>query len=304
MANYYEILGVHSGASFAEIRSAFRRLAKIYHPDKNPLGKEQFAVILKAYETLSDPQLKSTYDYKLNYNRAITQTSSSNSKNSGTKTWSFDEKELKRRKYYEEHIKKYAKTKETYKQETEGKKHYNEFKYILFATPIAVALFLLILHLAAPSGSAPLPQKKTEKIIEVTELKMGDTPYSSYFGRNKYDTASKLNLVIKNNTGLELIACIFTKNKFVRSCYIAQGFYVEISQLPKAPLIIKYCTGNYFSYSYQLKEKDIFGAFKVNPEFYESRNTIELNSINELTLQGGLNEGFKRVSEKRFFKRD
>ena len=109
MANYYEILGVHSGASFTEIRSAFRRLAKIYHPDKNPAGKEQFTIILKAYETLSDPQLKSTYDYKLNYNLIFTSTQQSKSKNSSTKTWSFDEKELKRRKYYEEHIKKYAK---------------------------------------------------------------------------------------------------------------------------------------------------------------------------------------------------
>lgn len=307
MANYYEILGVHSGASFAEIRSAFRRLAKIYHPDKNPAGKEQFAIILKAYETLSDPQLKSTYDYKLNYNLIFTSTNQSKSKSNNTKTWSFDEKELKRRKYYEEHIKKYAKTKETYKQETEGKKSYNEFKYILFATPIAVALFLLILYLASPSNSAPPAPPKNEKNPveqEVSALKMGDAPYSNYFGRNKFDTTSNLNLTVKNNTGLELIICIFTQKRFIRSCYIAKGFYAQISELPKDPLVIKYCTGNYFSYSYKLKEKDVFGAFKENPEFYEINRPTPLNSINELTLQSGLNEGFRKVSEKRFFDRD
>ena len=47
-----------------------------------------------AYETLSDPKLKSTYDYRLNYNLTITETYSS--KSNTTKTWSFDEKELKR----------------------------------------------------------------------------------------------------------------------------------------------------------------------------------------------------------------
>jgi curved DNA-binding protein CbpA len=306
LANYYEILGIHSGASFAEIRSAFRRLAKIYHPDKNPAGKEQFTIILKAYETLSDPKLKSSYDYKLNYNWAITQTTTSHSKKSNTKTWSFDEKELKRRKYYEEHIKKFAKTKETYRQETEGKKSYNEFKYILFATPLAVALFLLILHLAAPSNSTPPTQTKNNKLAEpdVSHLKMGDAPYSNYFGRNKYDTTSNLNITIKNNTGLELIVCLFTKKRFIRSCYIAKGFYAQISELPKDALVIKYCTGEYFSYAYKLKEKDVFGAFKKNPEFYESRRASPLNSINELTLQAGLNEGFKKVSERRFFDKD
>ncbi|MEO6301665.1 MAG: J domain-containing protein, partial [Bacteroidia bacterium] len=291
MANYYEILGVHSGASYAEIKSAFRRLAKIYHPDKNPGGKDQFSTILKAYETLSDPKLKSTYDYRLEYNIPINTNSAS--KNAGTKTWSFDEKELKRRKYYDEHIKKYAKTKENYKQDTEGKKHYNEFKYILFATPIAVGLFLLILYLAS-SENSKLTKHVPEKQItgpDRTTLKMGDAPYSNYFGRNKYDTTANMGLTIKNNTGLELIACLFTKKRFVRSFYIEKGYFAEISELPKDSLIIKYCTGLYFNYSYTLKNVSAFGAFKDKMEFFVSQKAIALNSINELTLHPDKNEG-------------
>ncbi|MBA2611885.1 MAG: J domain-containing protein [Bacteroidetes bacterium] len=304
MANYYEILGLHSGASFAEIKASFRRLAKIYHPDKNPVGKEHFAKILKAYETLSDPKLRSTYDYRLDYNLTITENYSS--KNNKTKTWSFDEKELKRRRYYDEHIRKYAKTKETYKQETEGKTHYNEFKYILFATPIAVGLFLLILHLATPANKElmkHIPEKEIEE-PKTSTLKMGDAPYSNYFGRNKYDPTSKLSLTVKNNTGYELIVCLFTKKRFVRSCYIAKGFYAQITELPKDPLIIKYCTGVNFNYSRKLKETEVFGAFKENLEFYESKDLTALNSINELTLLGGINEGFKKVEEKVFFSKD
>jgi curved DNA-binding protein CbpA len=305
LANYYEILGVHSGASFAEIKSAFRRLAKVYHPDKNPVGKDHFAKILKAYETLSDPKLKSMYDYRLDYNLTINENYSA-SKSSNTKTWSFDEKELKRRKYYDEHIKKYAKTKETYKQATEGKKHYNEFKYILFATPIAVGLFLLILNLASPANTE-LKKYIPEKEIEgprVTSLKMGDAPYSNYFGRNKFDTIADLSLTVKNNTGKEVIVCLFTKKRFIRSAYIQKGFYAQINELPEDSLIIKYCTGLIFSYSLKPLEVEVFGAFKEKPEFFESKTATALNSINELTLQGGINEGFTKIDETKFFTKD
>ncbi|MBL7910269.1 MAG: J domain-containing protein [Bacteroidia bacterium] len=304
MANYYEILGVHSGAGSAEIKSAFRRLAKIYHPDKNPAGKEHFAKILKAYETLSDPKLKSMYDYRLDYNLAINENYAS--KNNKTKNWSFDEKELKRRKYYDEHIKKYAKTKETYKQATEGKTHYNEFKYILFATPIAVGLFLLILNLASPANTAlkkHVPQKEIEG-PKKTSLKMGDAPYSNYFGRNKFDTTANFDLTVKNNTGKELIVCLFTKKRFIRSCYIQKGFYAQINELPKDSLLIKYCTGSIFSYSLKPLATEVFGAFKEDPEFFESKEPTALNSINELTLQGGKNEGFTKIDETKFFTKD
>ncbi|MEI8136442.1 MAG: J domain-containing protein [Bacteroidota bacterium] len=305
MANYYEILGIPKGAGFAEIKSAFRRLAKIYHPDKNPGGKEQFTKILKAYETLSNPNLKSSYDYRLNYNISITQTSSA-SKTKTTKEWSFDEKELKRRRYYDEHIKKYAKTKEAYQQNSKNKKNYNEFKYILFATPIAVVLFLLIFHLATPSNSlmAQEPVEKMTNEINTSKLKMGDSPYSTFFGRNKYDNISNLELTIKNNTGRELIVCLFNKQKFIRSCYIDKGYFVELSALPKDSLTIKYTMGSNFSYDRELKETKVFGAFQENLEFFESMIPAALNSINELTLHGGLNEGFTRVDEKNFFSKE
>jgi len=61
----YETLGLAKGASEAEIKSAYRRLAKKYHPDQNPDNKEaeaKFKEINTAYETLGDPQKKSNYD--------------------------------------------------------------------------------------------------------------------------------------------------------------------------------------------------------------------------------------------------
>ena len=62
--NYYDILGVSKDASPDDIKSAYRRLAKKYHPDvnKEPDAAEKFKEVNEAYECLSDPNKKSNYD--------------------------------------------------------------------------------------------------------------------------------------------------------------------------------------------------------------------------------------------------
>lgn len=63
--DYYEVLGVGRGASDVDIKKAYRKLAKQYHPDVNPGDKSaeaKFKEVNEAYEVLSDPQKKSRYD--------------------------------------------------------------------------------------------------------------------------------------------------------------------------------------------------------------------------------------------------
>ncbi len=64
MRNPYEVLGVPKSASAAEIKSAFRKLAKKYHPDqsKEPRAKERFAEVGSAYEILGDEKKRGAFD--------------------------------------------------------------------------------------------------------------------------------------------------------------------------------------------------------------------------------------------------
>src|SRR5262250_395133 len=63
--DYYEVLGVKKSASADDIRKAFRKLARKYHPDVNPGDKsaeEKFKAISEANEVLSDPKKRKIYD--------------------------------------------------------------------------------------------------------------------------------------------------------------------------------------------------------------------------------------------------
>ena len=63
--NYYDILEVAPQASLDQIKQAYRRLARKYHPDLNPgdsTAEERFKVLGEAYEVLSDPERRSLYE--------------------------------------------------------------------------------------------------------------------------------------------------------------------------------------------------------------------------------------------------
>src|SRR5918911_1721011 len=63
--DYYEVLGVAKSASEKEIRQAYRKLARKYHPDLNPNDKQaeaRFKEIGEAYEVLSDADKRKKYD--------------------------------------------------------------------------------------------------------------------------------------------------------------------------------------------------------------------------------------------------
>src|SRR5262252_7923231 len=63
--DFYIVLGLERGASVADIKRAYKRLARKFHPDINPgdrMAAAQFRQIAEAYETLSDPDRRRRYD--------------------------------------------------------------------------------------------------------------------------------------------------------------------------------------------------------------------------------------------------
>ena len=68
--NYYEILGVDRKATDADIKSAYRKLVKQYHPDLHPgdaAAAAKFKEVNEANEVLSDAQKRAAYDYELDH---------------------------------------------------------------------------------------------------------------------------------------------------------------------------------------------------------------------------------------------
>jgi tetratricopeptide (TPR) repeat protein len=68
MADYYEVLGLGRDANSTQIRMAYKRLAMLYHPDRNPgnpQAEENFKLVYAAYHTLADPLKKARYDARL-----------------------------------------------------------------------------------------------------------------------------------------------------------------------------------------------------------------------------------------------
>ena len=72
MTDYYKILGVKRSASSSDIKSAYRKLARLRHPDINQNSESaarEFALLSKAYHILSDPHERSYYDEQLSSGR-------------------------------------------------------------------------------------------------------------------------------------------------------------------------------------------------------------------------------------------
>lgn len=71
--NYYGLLGLHPSASAIEIRRAYRKLSKRYHPDTTELppavATSKFQQLNEAYATLSNPQRRAVYDIQIRYSR-------------------------------------------------------------------------------------------------------------------------------------------------------------------------------------------------------------------------------------------
>lgn len=297
MSNYYEILGVSQQASQQEIKAAFRRLAKLYHPDKNPAEREHFNQILKAYETLVNPTQRRAYDRKLSYNSAP------NKSRSEKKSRSFAEEEIKRRQYYDEHIRKYEKPRPKAPSPAGATPQYNEYKYILFAMPLAVALLLLILRLAVPeTGVIKNPGENKRRMQQEAEV--------HYTARIRLDTSTytsvaspeRLPSPVKNETGMDVLMRVYKNKNCVANLMLHKDSSATLFLPGKGPFIFKLALAQkILTAATDLPQKPVF-KMQGQAYFFMSKTTYNLHKSGTLHLDRGLFRALQEIDSTEFIK--
>ena len=290
MTDYYSILGLTKTATDIEIKTAFRKLAKIYHPDKNPNpnAKNIFENILKAYNTLSNPHSRKRYDNSHSTATARTvRTQRPGQKKQ--KDYTVTEEDVKNRQYY----KNYYNSKKHTVNVSSPKPNYSDYKYILFATPIAVGLLMLIISMfnSEPKTGINLnnPETLTETNSNFVRLTNGDKPYSGYFGNIKtFET--KHTLQINNSSNFDAVITVFDlkTRSYLQHSYLQSSYSVEFSMLPKTGVYWKCMLGGNWNTNKLLLNNQVLGGFdsivqfqnwEKLPKLFTDNNDDELNLL-------------------------
>ncbi|MCD6067159.1 MAG: DnaJ-class molecular chaperone with C-terminal Zn finger domain [Bacteroidetes bacterium] len=286
MSDHYSILGLTKNATNAEIKTAYRRLVKVYHPDKNPNNPgavEKFRLIQEAYDTLSDSSKRTKYDHKVNYSSYAysyggSTTQEQNQTKTRTKKYTFTDEDLKRRQYYKEHYKQNPKQKTN---TAEQKKAYNEVKYILFSVPIAIALLFFIINIynrekTEDKKTLPALIQKQESpaeavpVEEKTAVTTGAEPYNYLFGSPKIDRRTLQVVQVTNWSGMDAVVCVVDAktNKPVRNYFVGNNYNILYEYLPEGTYYLRNYVGKTFNKTKKHPEQTtVSGVFEGESQF-------------------------------------
>lgn len=292
MSDHYSILGLTKTATTAEIKTAYRRLVKIYHPDKNPNNYdavEKFRKIQEAYETLMDPIKRSKYDGKISYNEYFSQQGKQQQQKSRTKKYSFTDEDLKKRQYYKQHYNQQH-NQQKKANTAEEKKRYNETRYILASIPLAMALLFFIINVYERRDTKNTSLKQSPLLVKkdstksITEQKKkvstAETPYDYFFTNLKIDRQAQQTVQVTNFSGNDAIVCIVdaATSKVIRHCYIENDFFVYFEWLPEGKYYLKNYLGTSFDLDKRVDSLGITGVFKNEKQFQSfPEKTFEIN---------------------------
>lgn len=291
MVDYYAILGLTKDASDSDIKAAFRKLAKQYHPDKNPNNPNTnalFEAILKAYSILINPHSRKRYDYGFS-GQGKQAISPAPKRTKSTKERSVTPEDLKHRQYYQNY---YKAKQQMDRSEEKNKVLYSDYKYVLFAAPMAVGLFMLVLSVCAdqPEIEKPILNTKHEHHHQlITYLPNGDMPYHKYFGNTK-TVNTKHTLRINNISGCEAIIVLLDQqtNTYLQHAYVQPFYAVTFSMLPATGVYWKCMIGKHWNQHQMVFQQQIIGGFdsliqyqnwKQQPVFFNKRDTMKQEDL-------------------------
>lgn len=322
--NYYIILEVKSTATFEEIKSAYRILAKKYHPDKNignKAAEEYFKEIQQAYAVLSSPEKRRKYDLKLSYG---TKTQAQQKPNSGGPQYTGNAYQFAQQQAQYKQQQAYA---QAQKKSAPEKRTEKENWQILVSVGIALVLLYFIISYSTEKTTATNNSKvtKTENTIEpevpITESTISnyDSPYTSYFGEEIYDEQSKNSIAFLNGSQSEAVVCLVEKNapnKTIRNIYMNSETEIKMNQIPDGEYFLKIYYGTDWSIKKTFLNETIKGGFEKDNSFLklndgddalvmkkEKKGSLDSYSTYEIKIGPDNKQSAKIISAEAFFKK-
>jgi curved DNA-binding protein CbpA len=268
--NYYIVLEVKSTATFDEIKTAYRLLAKKYHPDKNignKASEEYFKEIQEAYAVLSNPEKRRKYDLKFSYT-ARPQAQQRASSPSPSYTGNAYQYAQQQAQYRQQQPRE-----ESQKKQPE-KKDNTESWQILVSVGIAMVLLYFIISYSSEKpkqeDTVSQPEVKNEQLIAEPTIGDFESPYSSYFGEEISDPSSKNSISIMNSNFSEAVVCLIENKKegrTIRNQYINSGSVFKMNEIPDGEYYVKVYFGNEWDPSKIFSNFSVKGGFKNGNTF-------------------------------------
>lgn len=323
--NYYIILEVKSTATFDEIKSAYRLLAKKYHPDKNignKAAEEYFKEIQQAYAILSNPEKRKKYDLKASYtNRTQPQQRPS----SGGPQYTGNAYQYAQQQAQYQQQQAYAQAQRKAANSKPEKKEEKETWQILVSVGIALILLYFIISYSTEkttaSSNTTLPKIETAAEPEVVAtpfpISNYDSPFTTFFGEERYDEASKNSIAFLNGSKLEAIVCLVEKNpphNTIRNLYINSESEIKMGEIPDGEYFLKIYFGNDWNAEKTYANIQVKGGFKNNNSFIklndgnnalvmkkEKRGSLDSYSTYEIKIRPDDKENSTAISAEAFF---
>lgn len=283
--NYYIILGIKKTASLEEIKTAFRELAKKYHPDKNPGNKaaeDYFKEVQEAYMVLSNPEKKKSYDLKMMYGSSTSQARTTPHGRYTGNAYQYAQQQAQAKNNFQFNN---LKTKP---------KHKPEERYQVLVS-VGIALLLLYFVISynvskdkkAEKKALPITEEMSNQIEKLLKSKQQenqvsepminnfDSPYTKYFGPEVYLEGSKNNIQISNSNYSEAVVCLVENKKpykTIRNQYINVGGTFKMNEIPNGDYFIKVFYGNNWDTAITFLQNKFRGGFKEQIAFIKILN--------------------------------